>query len=218
MKWAKLSISKPWACTGWCPLRHCGGFYWALDCILGASNHTRPQPTGAGLCSSGGSGNSPCGFPSQLSLTSLVPLQDIFSHSKTFSKIILVSFQIWSSHQTSYFLWFCDSRDGHCGPRLTWGPHCPVSLWAASLPLQFTFCFGTERMAPSSLCTSFGWLAFRLHSGKPNVQCCLPCFPRILSISPGSSLLSSSPNLQLFLEFPIQGSVYTSSHSSLQLL
>ena len=174
-----------------------------------------PQPIGAGLCSSGGRGNSLCGFLSpQLSLTSLVPLQDIFSHSKTFSKIILVSFQIWSSHQTSYFLWFCDSSDGHCGPRLVWGPHCLVSFWAASLPLQFIFCFGTERLAPSSVCTSFGWLAFRSHSGKANVQRCLLCFPRILS----SSLLSSSSNLQLFLEFPIWGSVYTSPHSSLQLL
>lgn len=125
----------------------------------------------------------------------------LFSYD-TFSKIIPISFHFWSSHQTSYFLWFGDLNGYSCGPKWILGSSLQ-SLPSSSLSPPVIHLPSPDRDNGSFFSSNFLWVvSLHLYPQESQMSpCCHLCFLFPLSSSAVSFLLHSSSNLQLSLEF-----------------
>lgn len=92
----------------------------------------------------------------------------LFSYD-TFSKIIPISFHFWSSHQTSYFLWFGDLNGYSCGPKWILGSSLQ-SLSSSNLSPPVIPLPSPDRENGSFFSSNFLWVV-SLHLILRKVKC-----------------------------------------------
>lgn len=144
---------------------------WLLF-LLGLWTHHRgfcvePQHIHAGLIPQKAEGAPPLAFCVCGHITTKFSYRLGSFSSDTFSKIIPISFRIWSSHQTSYCLWFGDLSNCNYGPK----PMLGFSLHVfplSSLSSSAVHLSALDRMVPFS--SYFLWVVGSYaSSGKANL-------------------------------------------------